>query len=237
MDLHVHVCNLCLKSSKQKYWLFQVKTSTYTDLGGKLHACTALTVPSHVQTVCKQCRDAIIQVRKLQENVEQRVNDLRKKIQAVTTTTPLSTSKRARSPTSGLSPAAKRQHPAHAACKLFPRNPSTVTVSTENESTNSNSTKEKCQYVPGQLFTATHTLPLILPKPTGVRVPLSSQENETIPRHMVACSPSRIPIRVKIVTDDIDCTAVKVCYSLLHYVTIRFYVITTSGDHIRKMSF
>ena len=95
-------------------------------------------------------------------------------MQAVTTTTPLSASKRAHSPTSGLSVGAKRQHPAHAARELFPRNLSTVTVSTENESTNSNSTKEKCQYVAGQLFTATHTTS----NPTGVRVPRSSQENE-----------------------------------------------------------
>ena len=197
MDLFV--CNLCLKSSKQKYRLFEGKTSdssTYTDLGGKLYTCTGLTVPSNIQTVCKQCRDAIIQVRKMQMNLEQRVNDLRKKIQSVTITTAPSTSKRTRSPTSsttGLSPAAKRLHPAHAARELFPRKPSTV--STECQSTNSPSTIEKCRYVPGQLFTATHLFPLIMPKPTAVRVPLSSQENERVPKRMVACSPSRIPVR------------------------------------------
>ena len=166
----------------------------------------------------------LTKVRKLQESVEQHVND---EIRSVPTTIPLSTSNRVHSPTSGLSPAAKRQHPTRAAHELLPRNPSTFAVSTENESTDSTSTK-KCQYVPGQLFTATYTLPLILPKPTGVRVPLSSQGNEAIPRCMVACSPSRIPIREKIVTDDIDCTAVKVCYSLLHYVTISFYVLLLS---------
>ena len=121
------VCNLCLKSSKQKYRLFEGKTSdtgTYTDLGGKLHACTGFTVPSNIKAVCKQCRDAIIQVRKMQMNLEQRVLDLRNKIQSVSITTPVSTSKRIRSPTSsstGLSPAAKRLHPAHAARELFPR--------------------------------------------------------------------------------------------------------------------
>lgn len=110
-----------------------------------------------------------------------------------------------------MSPAAKRLHPAHAARELFPGNPSTATVSAEDQSTNSTSTNEERQYVPGQLFTATHLLPLILPKPTGVRVPLSSQENVTVPRRMVACSPSRIPVREMIVTEDTDCTAVKVC--------------------------
>ena len=114
----------------------------------------------------------MIQVSKLQENVELHTNDLRKKIQALTTTTPVSTSKRARFPTSissGLSPAAKRLHPARAARELFPRNPSTytATVSTENQSANPTSTNEKRLYIPGQLFTATHFLPLILPKPTG----------------------------------------------------------------------
>ena len=100
MDLFI--CNLCLKSSKQKYRLFQGKTldtTVYTDLGRNLHACTELTVPSNIQTVCKQCRDAIIQVRNAQIKLE-RVNDLKTKIQSVSITTPVSSSKRTLSPTS-----------------------------------------------------------------------------------------------------------------------------------------
>ena len=50
MDLFI--CNLCLKSSKQKYRLFQGKTldTTFcTDFGRKLHACTELKVLSNIQ--------------------------------------------------------------------------------------------------------------------------------------------------------------------------------------------
>ena len=104
------ICNLCPKSSKQKYHDKTSDTGTYTDLGGKLHACTGFTVPSNLKAVCKQCRDAIIQVRKMQMNLVQWVLDLRNKIQSVSITTPVSTSKRSCSPMSsstGLSPAAK----------------------------------------------------------------------------------------------------------------------------------
>ena len=218
MFMDLFICNLCLKSSKQKYRLFQGKTldtTVYTDLGRKLHACTELTVPSNIQTVCKQCRDAIIQVRNAQIKLEQRVNDLKTKIQSVSITTPVSTSKRTLSPTStstGLSPAAKRLHPAHAARELFPRN--SLTASAENQSTNNSpSTIDKCRYVPGQLFTAKRLLPLIMPKPAAVRVPLSSHESERVPKRLIACSPSRIPVRETIATDDTNGTTVKVRYS------------------------
>ena len=112
-----------------------------------------------------------------------------------------------------MSPAAKRLHPAHAARELLPRN--SLTASAENQSTNNSPSTidDKCIYVPGQLFTAKRLLPLIMPKPAAVRVPLLSQENERVPKRLTACSPSRIPVRETIATDDTDGTAVKVHYS------------------------
>ena len=142
-------------------------------------------------------------------NLEQPVLDLRNKIQSVFITTPVSTSKSIRSPTSsstGLLPAAKRLHPAHAARELFPRH--TLAISTEKQSTNnSSSTIEKStgSCVPGQIFTAKCLLPLIMPKPAAVRVPLS--------KRMIACSPSQIPVTEAIATDDTGGTVVKVRYS------------------------
>ena len=203
------MCNLCLKSSKKKYRLFENKSSSsrecaYTELGGKLQG---LSVPNHIQTVCKPCRDAIIQVGKMQLNIQQRVNDIKMKMQSVTGTTQLGTFKRILSPTSsttGLSPAAKRPHPAHAACQLFPRNLPDVSESTTAP------LASRCRFVPGQLFTATHILPQIVPKPTEARVPLSSQENR-VPKPMVVCSPSCIPIQNEITINDSDRTDVTVC--------------------------
>ena len=213
MAMDLSVCNLCLESSKQKYRLFENRSSSsrecaYTELGGKLQACTGLSVPNHIQTVCKPCRDAIIQVGKMQLNIQQRVNDIKMKMQSVTgTSTQLGTFKITLSPTSsttGLSPAAKRPHPAHAARQLFPRKFPDVSESITAP------LASRCRFVPGQLFTATCILPQIVPKPTEARVPLSSQENR-VPKPMVVCSPSCIPIQNEITINDSDGTDVTVC--------------------------
>lgn len=80
VTIEYYLCCLCLSNSKQKYRLFEAKAcgeDVYTELGGKLRASTEMAVPSHIKTVCKTCRDSIIQVRKMQLNVQQRVNDLK----------------------------------------------------------------------------------------------------------------------------------------------------------------
>ena len=150
---------------------------------------------------------------KMQLNVQQRVNGLKMKVQAVTITTPL-TSKRTLSPAStvtGLSPVAKRSHQqSHAARELFPSSPPTTPEST-SERQYTTDLPQASRPVPGQLFTATRLLPRIVPKPAKARIPLSSQENARIPKPMMAHSPSRIPVMEEITIDDTDNADVMVC--------------------------
>ena len=104
----------------------------------------------------------------MQLNLEQRINALKTKVQSAgkVSTPPTMTSKRTLSPASvstGISPASRRPHKGLAACELFPF-----------KSQHKSESAPISQNVPGQLLTAIHFLPHIVPKPI---VPLSPCKN------------------------------------------------------------
>ena len=226
-------CNLCLVTSKQKYRLFDEKlTGGHTEAGKILQETTALPIPTHIRFVCKPCRDAILQVRKMQLNLQQRINDLKTKLKAKSVsiltpkrtpasisvglkkkiqTIPVSTSalKRTLFPASlstGMSPSAKRQHYKHiAARELFPSK-SLQSVTT--------SATDQWATTQGQMLSAIHFLPDITPRliPPRENVklpiapkhihPLSPRENVPPSRLISASSPSRIPVREAVTVNE-----------------------------------
>ena len=167
----------------------------------------------------------------MQLNLEQRINDLKTKVQSAgkISTPPTMTSKRTLSPASvstGISPASKRPHKGLVARELFPFKPQHKSESAPTSQ--------------GRLLTAIHFQPHIVPKPI---VPLSPYENmeslnsrisypssqrgvvvpPTIPSNTVvssscenmapimAHSPSRIPVRAEINIDVSGSADVMVC--------------------------